>query len=116
MPAEANGTHLLENVTVNIVCYGADGAPGGGDDYSGSMDTGTNGQPDGHFKFLVPPGPCTLSYDTADTAAYPEATTPTSLHLRRAGGRGLAPSRSTSAWTTPARSVTSFGMMQMVMA
>ena len=92
-PAEANATHLLENVTVTIVCYGADGVPGGTDDKTLSMDTGTGGQPDGHFKFLVPPGPCTLSYETSDTNAkgYPEATTLTPVTFTAAGGRGLAP-------------------------
>ena len=28
-PARQNAPHLLENVTVTIVCYGADGVPGG---------------------------------------------------------------------------------------
>ena len=93
IPLRQNAAHLLENVTVTIVCYGADGVPGGTDDKTLSMDTGTGGQPDGHFKFLVPPGPCTLTYETSDTNAkgYPEATTPTRCHLHRAGGRGLAP-------------------------
>ena len=79
-PGELDAPHLLENVTVSITCLGPNGAAGGGDDYSASMDTGTGGQPDGHFRFLapVPSGPCTLTYDTADTDAkgYPEATMP----------------------------------------
>ncbi len=93
-PAEADATHLLENVTVSIVCYGADGVAGGGDDYTGSMDTGTVGQPDGHFKFLVPPGPCTLTYETSDTDAkgYPEATTLTPVTFTAQAGEDWHPS------------------------
>ena len=93
-PAEANATHLLENVTVTIVCYGADGVPGGTDDKTLSMDTGTGGQPDGHFKFLVPPGPCTLSYETSDTNAkgYPEATTLTPVTFTAQAGEDWHPS------------------------
>ena len=79
-PGELDAPHLLENVTVSITCLGPNGAAGGGDDYNASMDTGTGGQPDGHFRFLapVPSGPCTLTYETADTDAkgYPEATMP----------------------------------------
>ena len=65
---------------------------GGGDDYSSSMDTGTLGQPDGHFKFLVPPGPCTLTYDQGDIAtSLGDGTTPTSYIFTAQARRGLAP-------------------------
>ena len=91
-PAEANATHLLENVTVTIVCLGADGVPGGTDDKTLSMDTGTGGQPDGHFKFLVPPGPCTLTYDQPDIpAVYGDRTTPVSYIFTAHAGEDWHP-------------------------
>ena len=91
---EQDPTHLLNNVTVNIVCLGPDGAAGGGDDTSGSMDSGTQTLPNGHFAFIVPPGPCTLTYDhgtTSPAAGYPETTTPTSYTFTADRRRGLAP-------------------------
>jgi uncharacterized repeat protein (TIGR01451 family) len=91
--AEQDAPHLLENVTVNIACLGPDGVAGGGDDYSASMDTGTTGLPDGHFAFVVPPGPCTLTYDQPDIPAqYTERTTPVSYAFTAVGGEDWHPS------------------------
>ncbi len=90
---EQDPAHLLNNVTVNIVCLGADGVAGGGDDYTGSMDTGTQALPNGHFAFIVPPGPCTLTYDQPDIPAqYTDRTTPTSYTFTAVGGEDWHPS------------------------
>ena len=90
---EQNPAHLLNNVTVNIVCLGPDGAAGGGDDYSGSMDSGTQTLPNGHFSFIVPPGPCTLTYDQADIPAqYGDRTTPTTYTFTAIAGEDWHPS------------------------
>lgn len=91
--SERDAAHLLENVTVNIVCLGPDGVAGGGDDFSGSMDTGAGGQPDGHFKFIVPPGPCTLTYDQPDIPTqFGDRTTPVSYDFTAIGGDDWHPS------------------------
>ncbi|MBK9094355.1 MAG: hypothetical protein IPM84_16595 [Anaerolineae bacterium] len=90
-PGEQDAPHLLENVTVNITCLGADGLPGGGDDFVGSQSTDANG----HFSFIVPPGPCTVSYVTSDPdipAALGDQTTPTSYTFTAQAGEDWHPS------------------------
>jgi len=88
-PGEQNTPYLLPNVTVSITCLGPDGAPGGGDDYVGNQDTNAAG----HFSFLVPPGPCTLTYDQNDIpAALSERTTPTTFTFVAQAGDDWHPS------------------------
>ena len=51
--------------------------------------------PDGHFKFIVPPGPCTVSYVTTDPdipATLGDTTTPTSYSFTAEAGEDWHPS------------------------
>ena len=96
-PDEQDSPHLLNNVAVTIVCYGPDGVPGGSDDRTYTQNTGQTtpppAQPNGHFAFIVPAGPCTLTYDTTQTnlLGYPEATTPVSYSFTAEAGEDWHP-------------------------
>ncbi len=65
----------------------------GTDMFGNPVTATTTTDADGHFRFIVPEGNYTLTYDTAQTTAmgYPEATTPTSFDFHAYPGEDWHP-------------------------
>ena len=104
-PGEANATHLLDNVTVTIVCYGADGVPGGGDDKTLSM--GTRHRWAARRPLHVPRAAGPMHPDVRDRRygrqGFPRGHYAYQRHLHCAGPARTGTRRSTSAWTIAGR-------------
>ena len=86
---ERDPAHLLPNITVTLTCAGPDGILGNGDDVTQTKDTSANG----HYAFLTPANPCTLTYDAADIPpALLDATTPINYTFTAEAGADWHPS------------------------
>ena len=90
----------------------------GFDMFNNPVTATTTTDANGHFVFIVPEGNYTLTYNTDQTTAMGVSGCHDGhqLHLPRLSWRGLAPGRSTSAWTTRVRSATWYGTTWMATA